>query len=492
MTELAEQASIYLIILPLLAAPITALLPNGRLPWLMTMLTSGICLFLAILLLRTVMTGTVIDYELGGWAPPWGIAYRIDAISALMVLLISVIGTAVTIYAWDSVQRDIPQGKQSLFYALFQLCFLGLLGMSMTGDLFNVFVFLEIASLSAYILIAMGQNRQALLAAFSYLIGGTVGASFFLLGIGLAYAATGTLNMADLAQRLPQSEHQQTIVSALGLIFLGMALKAAMFPLHQWLVRAYSYAPIVVSAFLAGTATKVAVYVIGRSAYSVFSISYVATTFYDELLLLLGSMAVIYGAVKAISQEHIKPLLAWSSISQIGYFMLGLGLLSSTGLMAVMIHLFNHALIKSVLFLAAGILLYQTGTLRISGLAGVGRQSRWVFAVWVIAGLSLIGVPGTVGFVSKWYLVWAAVELRSWWLVGVVLLGSGLSIIYMWKIIEVMYFPSNQRIEIRPVAQFSLLVPSVVLAGACVYLGLDTQVTVGAAQMAIQSLGLKP
>ncbi len=491
----SQHFGILLVALPLLAAPVAALLPNGRSSWTLVMAVMTLCLPISLSILGDVIDGELIHYELGGWAPPWGIAYTIDGLNALMAVIICMIGTLVTIYGRYSVAADIPENKQALFYAAYLLCFLGLLGMCLTGDIFNVFVFLEISSLSTYALISMGHNHRALIASFQYLILGTIGAIFFLIGIGLAYAATGSLNMADLAIRLSGSEHTKTIHTAFGFIFVGMALKAAMFPLHQWLPRAYTYAPIIVSTFLAGTATKVAVYVIARSVFTVFTPEYSLKTLLNELLIVFGAIAVIHGATQAIRQTAVKPLLAWSSLSQVGYFMMGIGLLSATGLMATMIHMFNHALIKSALFMAAGIFLYQTGSLRIAALSGVGRHMPLTFTAVVIAGLSLIGVPGTVGFISKWYLVLAAVEQQAWWIVGVVVLGSIMAIIYVWKLVETLYFQpttmpaapyGTDHIERNP----ALIVPIWILATACIYLGLDTGMSVGAAKAAVNSLGL--
>ena len=491
-----QHASILLVVIPLLAAPVTALLPHGRSPWALTVLVTFLCLWLSFRILSDTLAGNTIHYELGGWAPPWGIAYEIDALNALVACVVSVVATLVSLYARYSVAVDIPEGKQAQFYAAFQLCLLGFLGMSLTGDIFNVFVFLEISALSTYALIAMGKRRQAITAAFQYLILGTIGATFFLIGIGLAYSATGTLNMADLAMRLDDSAHTRTVQTAFGFIFIGMALKAAMFPLHQWLPRAYIYAPIMVSAFLAGTATKVAIYIVARTTFSVFSPGYALTTVFDELLIVFGAIAVLYGGMQAIRQTSVKPLLAWSSLSQIGYFMIGIGLLSATGLMATMVHLFNHALIKTCLFLAAGILLYQTGTLRISQLRGIARQMPLTFAAVVIAGLSLIGIPGTVGFISKWYLVLAAVEQQAWGITAVIILGSMLAIIYVWKLVEAMYFQpageAEETIEVRQEHILPLIVPVWILAAGCIYLGIDTSITVGAAENAVLSLGLKP
>jgi multicomponent Na+:H+ antiporter subunit D len=488
--------SILLVVIPLLAAPVTALLPGFRLPWLLSLIVTLLCLWISFTILLDVTQGHLIHYELGGWAPPWGIAYEIDALNALIAFMVCIVSALVVIYARYSVPADIPADKHALFFAAFLLCMLGLLGMTMTGDIFNVFVFLEISSLSTYALVSMGRNRQALSASFQYLILGTIGATFFLIGIGLAYAATGSLNMLDLAQRLAESRHERTIETAMGFIFVGMALKAAMFPLHQWLPRTYTFAPMMVSAFLAGTATKVAIYVIARTTFTVFSAPYAAATAFDELLIVFGAIAVIYGAIQAIRQTTVKPLLAWSSLSQIGYFMIGIGLLSATGLMATMVHLFNHALIKTALFMAAGILLYQTGTLRIAELRGVSRQLPLTFAAIVIAGLSLIGVPGTVGFISKWYLVQAAVEQQAWWIAGIVVLGSVLAIAYVWKLIEALYFQPAEPQQQAPCSNrersLPLIIPVWILAIACIYLGIDTDITVGAAESAARTFGLMP
>lgn len=487
-----QHSVILMVVLPLLAAPVTALLPGGRSSWAIVMAVMALCLIMSLSILSDVISGSLIHYELGGWAPPWGIAYEIDGLNALMAVIISIVGTLVAIYAWYSVPADIPENKQPLFHAAYLLCFLGLLGMSMTGDIFNVFVFLEISSLATYALVGMGRNRQALTASFQYLILGTIGATFLLIGIGLAYAATGSLNMADLAIRLSESTHVRTIHTAFGFIFIGMALKAAVFPLHQWLPRAYTYAPITVSAFLAGTSTKVAAYVIARMVFTVFTPEYSRQTLFNELLMVLGAIAVIHGAAKSIGQTSIKPLLAWSSLSQIGYFMIGIGLLSATGLMATMIHIFNHALIKTTLFMAAGILLYQTGGLRIASLSGMGRHMPLTFAAITIAGLSLIGVPGTVGFISKWYLVLAAVEQQAWWVVAVIVLGSAMAIIYVWKLIEALYFqPTTEPHETGHIERTpALIIPTWILAIACIYLGLDTGISVGATEAAVNSLGL--
>jgi multicomponent Na+:H+ antiporter subunit D len=487
-----NHLSLLMVVVPLLAAPIVAVLPNGRLPWAVSTLVSWSVFYLAAWQLMNVSTGHIISYELGGWAPPWGIEYRIDAANALVALIVSGIAALTLPYALKSVIKEIPQKQHALFYAAFMLCLTGLLGIAQTGDIFNLFVFLEISSLSSYALISLGKKRQALTAAYQYLIMGTIGATFFIIGVGLLYAMTGTLNMADLAQRLPELYDHRTMHTAFAFIMVGFALKLALFPLHVWLPNAYTYAPTVVTIFLAATATKVAVYVMLRMVFTVFSFTFIESTPADELFLLLCVMGILGMSFYAIYQKDSKRLLAYSSVAQIGYMMLGIGLGSVLGATATLVHLFNHALMKGALFMAIGALVYRVGSSRLEHFSGLGKQMPWTFAAIVIGGLSLIGVPGTAGFISKWYLVLAAIEQQNWLIVGVILIGSLLAVIYVWKIVEVLYFKATGEMEQHNTAvkeaPLMMLIPMWVLVLANVYFGFNTELTVGTAQQAVQLL----
>ncbi|MGD8783195.1 MAG: monovalent cation/H+ antiporter subunit D family protein [Thioalkalispiraceae bacterium] len=485
-----SHLSLLIVVIPLIAAPIVAVLPNGRLPWLISSLITWAVFYLAIIQLINVTTGGVISYELGGWAPPWGIEYRIDSANALVALIVSGIAALSTPYALTSVAKEIPEQQLSLFYAAFLLCFTGLLGITLTGDIFNLFVFLEISSLSSYALISLGKKRQALTAAYQYLIMGTIGATFFLIGVGLLYAETGTLNMMDLSQRLPTIFDHRTVHTGFAFILIGIALKLALFPLHLWLPNAYTYAPSVVTVFLAATATKVAVYVMVRIIFGVFNLNLIESTPTDELFLLLGIAGILATSIYAILQRDAKRLLAYSSVAQIGYMALGIGFGSVLGLTATFVHLFNHALMKAALFMAIGAIVYRIGSSRIEELHGLGKQMPWTFAGIVIGGLSLIGIPGTAGFISKWYLVLAAIEQQSWLIVVVILIGSLLAVVYIWKLVEVMYFRPSPADDTRNIqeAPMGLLIPMWILVLANIYFGLDTDLTVGVAENAVNLL----
>lgn len=411
---MGNNISLLLVVIPLIAAPIVAVLPRGRLPWAVALLVTSLCALLAGMQLWAVLHEGVISYELGGWAPPWGIEYRIDAVNAFVALIVAAIAAITLPYALLSVEQEIPEEKIPLFYSALLLCLTGLLGITQTGDIFNVFVFLEISSLSSYALISLGRKRQALTAAYQYLIMGTIGATFFLIGVGLIYSQTGTLNMQDLSTILPGVLHLKTVDTGFAFIMIGIALKLALFPLHLWLPNAYTYAPSVVTVFLAATATKVAVYVMLRILFTVFPYGFALATPAEELFMVAGIAGIIIASIYAIYQEDVKKLLAYSSVAQIGYMVLGIGLASATSITAVLIHLFNHALMKGALFMAIGAIIYRIGACRMDQIHGLGRAMPWTFAAIVIGGLSLIGVPGTAGFISKWYLVTAALEQEAW------------------------------------------------------------------------------
>ncbi|HHW78913.1 MAG TPA: monovalent cation/H+ antiporter subunit D family protein [Xanthomonadaceae bacterium] len=479
------------VIIPLVSAPLCALLPAGRAVWLAAMAASWLAFLIAVLLLDQVLAHGPISYLMGGWPVPWGIEYRVDVLNAYVLLIVATIGAVVMSFGRIIVERRIrlPESKQSWFYTAYLLCLTGLLGITITGDAFNVFVFLEISSLSSYVLISIGRDRRALTASYQYLIMGTIGATFILIGIGLLYVMTGTLNMADLAARIPAVADTRTVRAAFAFLTIGVSLKLALFPLHLWLPNAYAYAPSVVTALLAATATKVAVYVLLRFFFTIFGAKFSFETMQlDKILLPLALVGIFSASVVAIFQSNVKRMLAYSSVAQIGYMILGISLVSVTGLTAGIVHLFNHALMKGALFMALGCVSFRVGAARLDRMAGVGRVMPWTMGAFVIGGLSLIGVPLTAGFVSKWYLIVGAME-KGWWPVAVlVLVTSLLAVIYIWRVVEVAYFkpvPEGQAVREAPLA---LLIPTWALALANLYFGLDPSLNAGVARHAAEML----
>lgn len=491
-----DAYTVLLVVIPLLTAPVTAMIANRHVAWTISLLTTATVTVIAYVLFREVSSGTVIHYELGGWKPPWGIEYVIDALNALVALIVGIIATLTLLYGKKMAEREIHDSQLHLFYAAFQLVMLGLLGMALTGDIFNLFVFLEISSLSSYAIIAMGQKRQALVASFNYLIAGTLGATFFLLGIGFLYAASGTLNMADIATHFSQFESMTLVLTALLFILIGLALKAAAFPLHSWLPDAYTQAPTMVTVFIASTSTKVAVYVLLRCLYHVFPQDYWGDTLLPDFLLLSGCLGMLYGSYKAIRQISIKRLLAYSSVAQLGYMVVGIGLNNDAGLTGTVLHIFNHAITKAALFMAAGMIYYRLHTTNLEHLRGAGKTMPWTLAAFALGGLSLIGVPGTAGFISKWYLVQGALAQQNYVVAAVILIASVMAILYVWKVIEVLAFDGKTKLHVHQVGSGKDIVPSMpgatvvcyVMVFACLYFGLYTQWPLEAATTAVTSL----
>lgn len=483
------------VMVPLLAAPLCAMLRRPLLAWGLASASALFALGGSLVLLARVLSAGVISYHLGDWAPPWGIEFRLDAANSFVLVIVSLIGAVCTIYGRESIAKEIAHEDQPLFYTMLLLCFAGMLGVVSTGDAFNLFVFLEICSLSSYVLVAMGaaRDRRALTAAFTYLLLGTIGATFYVTGLGLVYSLTGTLNMADLAVRIAGIGGSSTLQVGFAFIIIGFGLKLAIFPLHQWLPNAYTYAPSMVSAFLAGTATKVAVYASLRFLYTVFIPGFhfeVQTLQY--LFLPLGLTAIFIASIVAIYQTSIKRLLAYSSIAQAGYFLVGVSFANISGLMAAILHLFNHAIMKSGLFLAVGCVIYRTGSCSITAFRGLGHTMPWTMAAFVIGALSMIGVPATVGFISKWYLVLAALE-RGWWPVAFAMVaGSLLALFYFGRVIEAAYLQPSPEGSTVSEAPFGMLAPLWVLTISCLALGIDSELTVSIARAAAEALFLDP
>ena len=463
------------VVIPLMAAPLCVLLRRPVLAWALTLAVSWVVLAIAVALLLQVLQTGPVTYFLGNWAAPWGIEYRVDLAGAFVLVIVAAIGAVVTPYARRSVEHEIPRDRIYLFYAMYLLCLTGLLGIAITGDAFNLFVFLEITSLSSYVLISLGSERRALTAAYRYLIMGTLGATFYLIGVAMMYMMTGTLNMADLATLMPAVADTRTILVALAFLTVGISLKLALFPLHLWLPNAYTYAPSVVTAFLAATATKVAVYILIRIFFTIFGgVEVFQIKIIGDVLMGLAILAMVSGSAVAIYQNNVKRMLAYSSVAQIGYMVLGISFATVTGLTGGIVHLFNHALVKCALFMALGCVFMRIGSVQIGDMAGLGRRMPVTMASFVVSGLSLIGVPLTVGFVSKWYLVQAALE-KGWWPIAVlVLLSSLLAVIYIWRVVEVAYFrPAPEGGPAPAEAPLSMLVPMWLLTGASVYFGID-------------------
>ncbi len=476
MSDWSQHLPALQVIVPLLSAPLVLLLRPRGLAWAASTAASLFAFAIAIVLALGVLDDRSFSYRMGGWPAPYGIELGVDAFSALVLLVVTGASTLALIAGRGGLDSEIGTERQPLFYAAWLLALAGLVGIPVSADAFNIFVFMEISSLASYVLIAGGADRRALPAVFKYLIMGTIGATFYLIGIGLIYLMTGTLNLADMELRIHEVADQKPILVAAGFITIGLALKAAVFPLHVWLPNAYTYAPNAVTVFLAACSTKVSLYLLLRFDFFVFQTNLTDHDIqFSYFLMPLAVLAILIASGVALFERNLKRMLAYSSVAQIGYILLGASLVSLAGLTASVLHIFNHALAKGTLFLAIACLATRCAGPRLDNISGAAQRMPWTMGAFVVAGLSLIGIPGTAGFVSKWTLISAALDegVIGGALVAVIVLGSLMALVYIWRVVEAAYF-SEREIDATTLREAppALLTVTWVAALANLYFGL--------------------
>ncbi len=460
MIDISEHLPALQVVVPMLSAGMVMLLRPRGLAWAAATAVSIFAFAIAIALTLTVLEVERQTYLMGSWAAPYGIELAVDAFSALLLLIVTGASSLALLVGYRSLDAEIETERQPFFYAAWLLALSGLAGILVTADAFNIFVFMEISSLAGYVLVAGGPDRRALTAVFKYLIMGTIGATFYLIGVGLIYLMTGTLNLADMEIRLQDVADIKPILVAAGFITVGLALKAAVFPLHIWLPNAYTFAPNMVTVFLAACATKVAIYILLRFNFFVFQPNLAGHDLqFGYFLMPLAVLGILIASAVAMFESNLKRLLAWSSVAQIGYIILGASLVSLAGLSAGILHMFNHALAKGALFLTVACLGLSVARLDLNGIAGIGRQMPWTMTAFVLAGLSLIGIPGTAGFVSKWYLISAAAAYGTVGiaLVAVIVISSLMAVVYIWRVVQSAYFGTPQDATTLPREASSVL-----------------------------------
>ena len=427
-----------MMLLPLLFGAVIAVLAGlwrSAAAQVVAVITTASALVASVIGLVTVVADGPISYELGGWPPPIGIEYVLDPLSAYLAVIIALIGLLVTIYPVEAA-FDLRPRKGVPLYPLVLLLLTGLMGVVLSGDLFHLFVFLEIYAISTYGLVSLGGDR-GVFAALRYLLLGTIGSGLYLLGVGFLYFSTGTLNMADMATQLPAIADSPTVLGAMALIVIGLALKMALFPLHVWLPDAHSYSPPGVAALLAAVQVKAGAYGLIRILFDVFGPAYTGEGLpVSVALTYFGLAGIVVGSVLAIRQTDIKRMLAYSTVAQLGYIGVGIGLATPLALVGALLHVLNHAVMKSGLFLVAGGIIQRTGLKSIPRFSGLGMRMPLTMTGFAIMGLSMAGVPPTAGFFSKFYLVWGAIELGNWLVAIVVVSSSLLTVVYFLRLFE--------------------------------------------------------
>ena len=433
-----------IIIIPLVVAILLVFIKNTFISWLATFITTLLTLGITSFIL---IKGnfTTLSYNFGNFSPPFGIEYEIDILTIFFLFLISIVGFLTALWSKGNIISEVGSKNTHLFTAIFLLCFAGSLGIVVTNDLFNLFVFLEITSLTTYILIAMGQRKNSALAAFDSLIVGTISASFYVFGVGILYQLFGTLNANDLVIQISKAPMTPMLMLAIVMLALGILIKIALFPVCWWLPQTYQSSPSALSAFLAGTSVNIALYmlikviiiVIGRGIH-------ISLDHFFELLMALSVLSMFAGGIMAIKQDNLKLLLAFSSISQIGFIVAGISLFSLYGVSSALYLTIVHAFIKSGLFLCVGNLIYTFGTEKLSELRGLGKKAPFTFFAIIFLSLSLAGIPGTSMFWGKLYFVISVIQSTNWILIITVILATILSFLYPWKVIYYLWVSKEE------------------------------------------------
>lgn len=404
------------------------------LPDLMGSLTTLILLGLSLITVRIVATQGILVYSVGSWKLPIGIALVLDGLTVFMLVTVNLMAFFIAIYSINYMEKFTSKWK---FYTLFLLMVAGMNGVVITGDMFNLFVFLEIASVASYALVAFGTERHELEAAFKYTVMSTVGSLFVLLGIVFLYSYTSTLNMADMANILAQKSASNITIMVSVLFIMGFGLKAALVPFHAWLPDAHPSAPAPISAMLSGVLIKsLGVYTLCRVFYNIIGIN----SSLSLILMVLGTLSMVIGVFLAIGQWDFKRLLAYHSISQIGYVILGIGLGTPLGMIGGLFHLFNHSVFKSLLFLNSGAVEYATGTRDLQKMGGLMTKMPITGATSLVASMSIAGIPPFNGFWSKLIIIIACVQANRLGYAFWAVLASILTLASFMKVMKYAFF----------------------------------------------------
>lgn len=459
----------FFVILPLGGAFLNSLLGKRikGFPDLFSNLIAACLFIMSVYAVFLVKAQGVLVYSVGMWIPPVGIALVLDGLSAFMLLTVNLIAFAIMAYSANYMEKYTEKWN---FYTLFLLMLAGMEGVVITGDIFNLFVFLEIASVASYALVAYGTEAEELEASFKYLVMSSVGSLFVLLGIAFLYGYTSTLNMADMAVTLSQKGAGRIIPFVSVLFIMGFGLKSALVPFHAWLPDAHPSAPAPISAMLSGVLIKaLGVYALMRLFFNVFG----ATPTVLSVLMLMGAISMIVGVLLAIGQWDLKRLLAYHSISQIGYVVLGLGIGTPLGILGGLFHLFNHSVFKSLLFLNSGAVEYAAGTRDLKEMGDLKKEMPVTADTSLVASMSIAGIPPFNGFWSKLFIIIAAIEVHRFAYAVLAIIASILTLASFMKVQRYAFFgkPGKAQRDVKEVPVFMRL-SMVMLAALCIVGGI--------------------
>ena len=480
---MSSQWPVLIVVAPLLFGLFAAIVGSFKKNWALPTIIVGliISLWSAIQTAFIVAEKGQIIYKLAGWSSdrfPIGIEYMVDHLNAIVLIMITAVSLFVAIYSKHSVDKECPENKTA-FYTLFSLLVTGLTGMTITGDAFNLYVMLEVSALSSYALIAFGRSR-AYLATFNYVIMGSIGACFYLLGVGYVFLKTGALNMLEISSMSLVLHASSAFFVGFIFIMIGVWVKMAFFPLHSWLPNAYTYAPSATSCLVAPLMTKVSVYIMLRMMYTVFSIDYTFNIVQlQQGIIFLAVASILIGSAYALLQRNLKKMLTYLIVAEIGYMVGGAWLGNQSGLIGATYHILADGLMTVCLFMAVGAISYKLGSVSFDKLDGLMQKMPITMASFLVAAFSMIGIPPTSGFFSKWYLIKGGIISGQWIFVTALIISSFVNAVLFFRIIEISYFGSlkdgqGHLHHERNEAPLSMLIPLVISAIGIVCLGLFT------------------
>ena len=467
------------IVLPILTALLIVLQSKKSIIWGLALLVSVVCLAIVATLIISLPRLEIQHYPVGNWIIPFGINLGYDSLTAFMLLIVNIIVVVDLLRSGHIWDFDILPERVK-YYVTAQMLTLGAYnGMILTNDLFNIYVFTEISSLAVYIMVSLASNRRAPFSAFNYLIAGTIGATFYILGVGFIYAITGTLNMSDMHHYLTTLPQNPSIIIAFSLMFTGWALKIAWFPMHNRLVQIYTSEPMASLPFLSAVSSKVAIYAFIRIVLGMFGVEFFYNISANYILGIIGIISLLWGGICALRSTHMRATLAWSSVSQMGYIAIALSLGNIDGISSALMFIFSHAISKGLAFMAILTLCWQLNRTDVQDhhLGGIAWKSPLAVTALSIAMFSLLGMPGTIGFLAKWSLLKAVINAERWDLLLAIIAGMIIAIGYTWRELHTVLFEIKGE-SINPVIlhhkiRFSISLALILLIIVIIFTGID-------------------
>lgn len=487
---------VLIVLLPLVAAQLCLLISKihykaGRYTVLAAVTGS---LVMSVMLLRQVIAEGPVHYYFGNYKVPIGIEFYVDTVNALILVLICLIGALTFMYT-TPFARTTDKTLVGAANTMISLLITGMLGMTATGDVFNLYVFLEITSLSAYCLISLGGSR-GIVASFRYLLVGTVAATLYLVGVGILYGITGTLNMSDMAAILSKGGNEGSMLIAMCFLIAAFGTKMALFPFHGWQPSAYTHAEAGSRPLISGVMGKIPAYGLFRYMYCIYGTDYKYFRVFLIVLCILSVCSMLYGSIRAMAQTDLRKMLAYSSVAQMGYIILGFAIGTPLALCGAFLHMFGHAFMKGGLFFATGAIRHKFGTTKLEDFGRIYKAMPFTCGLLVVASLSMIGIPPTVGFFSKWYLAVGAAGTGEFIYIAVLVLSSLLNAIYFFKLIEKVFIQQKSaKTEALPAAEgpevpLDMMIPIVVCFLAILLLGIFNAKIVDILMLAIKGVAL--